>query len=130
MERRSWLWSAAALAAFCSECLLAEGALRPEPPPSDAAGKTVVTRDARKVWVLGRVLTMSEAGPVVGLPEVSLYEITCTDGRLNSMKRTYTDTHFAYGSATWTVELDQSPQSAEGPKALRAALDAVCRQPH
>lgn len=124
---RIWLWSAAALMLSCSLCLFAANAGQRKTGRSDTTGERPVTSDIRYVWVLGASLSASEGGPVAGSPEVFLYEIDCTGARLNSIERTQSDTHFALGSAAWTVELDQSPLSSEGAKALAIALDRVCR---
>jgi hypothetical protein len=69
---------------------------------------------------------MSEAGPVTGTPEILVYEVDCTRGRLVADKRTHA-AYPAYGSRTWVVEVDQPITSSDGEKALRIALEGVCR---
>ena len=91
-----------------------------------AQAPETIDHEFRIVWVLAESRSMSEVGPVTGLPEVVIYEVECTRGRLVAAKRTY-QTHPAYGLRTWVVQLNQPIMSAEGAKALEIALEGVCQ---
>ena len=94
----------------------------------DARAQAPETTDheLRIVWVLAEARTMSEAGPVTGTPEIVVYEVECTRGRLVAVKRTHA-AYPAYGSRTWVIEIDEPITSSDGEKALRIALEGVCQ---
>jgi hypothetical protein len=69
---------------------------------------------------------MSEAGPVTGVPEIVVYEVECTQGRLVAANRTQ-EAYAKYGSRTWVVQIDQPVMSSDGATVLRMALEGVCQ---
>ena len=91
-----------------------------------AQAPETIDHEIRLVWVLADSRSMSEIGPVTGLPEVVIYEVECTRGRLVAAKRTH-EAHPAYGLRTWVVQLNQPIMSSEGAKALQIALEGVCQ---
>jgi hypothetical protein len=91
-----------------------------------AQAPETIDHELRIVWVLAEARSMSEAGPVTGAPEIVVYEVDCTRGRLVAANRTHA-AYPAYGSRTWVVEIDQPIMSSDGENALRIALEGVCR---
>jgi hypothetical protein len=85
-----------------------------------------IDHDIRIVWVLALSRSMSEAGPVTGIPEIVVYEVDCAGGRLVAAKRTH-EAYPTYGSRTWVVQIDQAVMSSEGAQALRIALEGMCQ---
>lgn len=93
---------------------------------ADAQAPEKIDQDVRTVWVLALSRSMSEAGPVTGIPEIVVYEVDCTGGRLVAAKRTH-EAYPTYGSRTWVVQIDQAVMSSEGAQALRIALEGMCQ---
>jgi hypothetical protein len=91
-----------------------------------AQAPETVDHKIRIVWVLAEARSMSEAGPVTGTPEIVVYEVECTRGRLVAAKRTHA-AYSTYGSRTWVVQIDHPIMSSDGEKALQTALEGVCQ---
>lgn len=95
-------------------------------PGARAQAPETVDHKIRVVWVLAEARSMSEAGPVTGTPEIVVYEVECTRGRLVAAKRTHA-AYSTYGSRTWVVQIDHPIMSSDGEKALQTALEGVCQ---
>jgi len=127
---RIFLGSTAALALASSAAadMLAGSAMKQAAAEGGAHAQASETIDheIRIVWVLAESRSMSEAGPVTGVPEIVVYEVECTQGRLVAANRTQ-EAYAKYGSRTWVVQIDQPVMSSDGATVLRMALEGVCQ---
>jgi hypothetical protein len=128
---RTALSCVAALLAFLPTLLSGQDQAQPQAESSNtsAPAQSTPTHDVRIVWVLFNSQIMSEAGPVPGPPEIALYEMECVGAALGVVNRVYDDVHLKYGTRTFSVQLNRSPLSVEGGKALSAAFKNVCLMP-
>src|SRR5215813_12099372 len=118
------------LAAAFAFLMCFENAIHCGPASADEQGgieNNSTAGDTRMVWVLTEQAGASEGGRVSSESSAIVpYELQCALGQLRGVRRNMAGLG-VYGSAKWTIRVNDALSSPEGARRLRQALEGICK---